>query len=115
MSNRRNGSGDGDVYRREQEHCERRFWGLLFSVGGLVTPLWIGDSVGFGVGAFAGVKYHSLGAKNGSVSMTRFPLGAALHVLLHIDDRWWLFFREGSRRSTASTFQAAAIWLPTPI
>ncbi len=72
--------------------------GLLFSIGGIVTPLWIGDSAGFGVGAFAGVKYDSLSAKNGGVSLTRFPLGAALHLLIHVDDRWWLFFRGGLQK-----------------
>jgi hypothetical protein len=72
--------------------------GVLFSIGGMVTPLWIGDAAGFGLGAFAGVKYDSLSARNGSVSMSRFPVGATVHLLLHIDDRWWLFLRGGIQK-----------------
>jgi hypothetical protein len=72
--------------------------GVLFTIGGIVTPLWIGDSVGFGLGAFAGVKADSLSGDNGSVWMSRFPVGAALHVLLDINLRWWLFFRGGFQK-----------------
>jgi hypothetical protein len=72
--------------------------GVLFTVGGLVTPLWIGDSVGFGVGAFAGVKADSLSADNGSIWMSRFPVGGALHVLLHLHEPWWLFFQGGFQK-----------------
>lgn len=72
--------------------------GVQFTIGGMVTPLWIGDSVGFGLGVFAGVKADSLSADNGSVWMSRFPVGAALHVLLDLNERWWLFFRGGFQK-----------------
>ena len=55
--------------------------GVLVTVGGLWTPLWIDDQFGFGAGASAGWKYDSIEASNGAVSLTRFPLTATAHSL----------------------------------
>ena len=57
--------------------------GLSASIGVMLTPLWFGEHAGFGAGGFAGVKYDGLdNGPGGSVTMTRFPVGGALHVLL---------------------------------
>jgi hypothetical protein len=64
----------------------------------MVTPLWIGEYAGFGAGGFAGVKYDWLDASTGSVSIARFPLGVAAHVLLHIDGGEWLVLRGGLQK-----------------
>jgi len=55
--------------------------GVILGVNGMVTPLWVADSVGFGVGVDAAVKYDSIDAANGSASITRFPLGLTAHLL----------------------------------
>lgn len=73
--------------------------GLSASIGVMLTPLWIGEHAGFGAGGFAGVKYDGLdNGPGGSVTMTRFPVGGALHVLLHIDGRAWLILRGGIQK-----------------
>lgn len=72
--------------------------GSQVSIGGMVTPLWIGEYAGFGASAFAAIKYDWLDISGGTVSITRFPLGVAAHVLLHIDRQSWLFFRGGLQK-----------------
>jgi hypothetical protein len=73
--------------------------GFSASIGVMLTPLWIGEYAGFGAGGFAGVKYDGLdNGPGGSVTMTRFPLGGALHVLLHIDGPAWLILRGGIQK-----------------
>jgi hypothetical protein len=72
--------------------------GVFLSVGGIWTPIWLGDAVGFGVGGYAGLKYDSVGASNASVSLTRFPLGGGAHALIRISERWFLFLRGGIQK-----------------
>ena len=56
--------------------------GVILGVNGMVTLLWLGrDSVGFGVGADAGIKYDDVEASNGSASITRFPIALTAHLL----------------------------------
>jgi hypothetical protein len=55
--------------------------GLLFGLGGMVTPLWAGETVGFGAGVDAAIKYDSIDASNGSASITRFPVALTAHLL----------------------------------
>jgi hypothetical protein len=58
--------------------------GVLVTVGGLWTPLWIDDRFGLGAGGSIGWKYDNITAMNGSVSLARFPLSATVHSLIRI-------------------------------
>jgi hypothetical protein len=62
------------------------------------TPLWIGDGVGFGVGASAGWKYDFIDASNATVSFSRYPVDASLHTLLRMDDRWLFLVKGGIQK-----------------
>ena len=55
--------------------------GFLFGLGGMVTPLWASETVGFGAGVDAAIKYDSIDAANGSASITRFPVAFTAHLL----------------------------------
>ena len=69
--------------------------GVLVTVGGLWTPLWIDDQFGFGGGASAGWKHDAIEAANGSVSLTRFPLTATVHSLIRINKDWFTLLSGG--------------------
>ncbi len=69
--------------------------GVVLAVGLMCTPLWFGDDLGIGFSATAGVKYWDVGASNGDISMTRFPLTFALHLMPRVAPRWFLFLRGG--------------------
>jgi hypothetical protein len=77
--------------------------GVFFSIGGLLTPVWIGDAVGFGVGGYAGVKYQSIGGSNGHLSLNRFPLGGGAHSLIRLSERWFLFLRGGVQKEVGGS------------
>jgi hypothetical protein len=72
--------------------------GVLISVGGRWTPLWIEDRVGFGVGAALGWKYDAISASNGAVSLTRFPLDLGAHGLFRLNARWFALAGGGLTR-----------------
>ena len=59
------------------------------------TPLWIGDSFGFGAGGSIGVKHSSIDASNGSISLTRFPAVAFAQMMSPIGERGSLLLRAG--------------------
>lgn len=80
--------------------------GILLSAGLMLTPLWVGDGAGFGLDAFASVKYDSVGTSGNSVSITRYPLGLGAHALFQIDDRWWFILRGGIIKETGITLSA---------
>jgi hypothetical protein len=69
--------------------------GVQLALGGMWTPLWATDAVGFGVGGSVGWKYDSISADNGSASLTRLPLSATVHALIRLDNRWFVLFRGG--------------------
>jgi hypothetical protein len=77
--------------------------GVFFSIGGLLTPVWIGDAVGFGLGGYAGVKYQSIGGSNGHLSLNRFPLGVGAHSLIRLSERWFLFLRGGIQKEVGGS------------
>jgi hypothetical protein len=58
--------------------------GVILGVGVILTPLWIAETFGFGVGADAGIKYDQLSASNGTASITRYPISLTAHVLLNV-------------------------------
>ena len=55
--------------------------GVIIGLGGMVTPLWPAENLGFGVGVEGAVKYDSISADNGSASITRYPLALTAHFL----------------------------------
>jgi hypothetical protein len=69
--------------------------GVLVTVGGLWTPVWVDDQVGFGAGASVGWKYDTIEASNGEVSLTRFPLTATVHSLIRFNKRWFTLLSGG--------------------
>jgi hypothetical protein len=72
--------------------------GVFGAMGASVTPLWLGDKVGFGVGGRLGVKYDSIDAKNGSVHLTSYPLSLWIHSYLAVSERWYLSFAGGAHK-----------------
>src|SRR5436190_8685567 len=55
--------------------------GGILGIGLMFTPLWIADSIGFGVAADASIKYDWISADNGSASITRYPISLTAHFL----------------------------------
>ncbi len=62
--------------------------GGVLALGAMVTPLWASENIGFGGGVEAGWKGVEISAKNGSISLSRFPLITTLHMLLAASERW---------------------------
>lgn len=67
---------------------------------GVVTPLWIGDTIGLGVGGAIGLKYSSLAiadSYNGdrSISVSRTPVEAWLQLVFPLADKWLGRFAAG--------------------
>jgi hypothetical protein len=69
--------------------------GVLVTAGGMWTPLWIDDQVGFGAAASAGWKWDSIEASNGEVTLTRFPVVVSVHTLIRFDKRWFTLLSGG--------------------
>jgi hypothetical protein len=72
--------------------------GMYATIGASLTPLWLGDVVGFGVGSRIGIKYDSIDAKNGSVHLTRYPFSLWIHTYLRISERWYLNVAGGGHK-----------------
>lgn len=68
---------------------------VTLSVGLMITPLWVGDRLGVGVSGTAGYKSWSIGASNGSIALSRYPLIAAVHLMPRLAPRWLLLARGG--------------------
>ena len=63
--------------------------GLIFSGGLTFTPLWIGDSLGLGLGIDAGWKYKSTSVNaDASVALQRFPIVPSVRALLNLGESW---------------------------
>lgn len=60
--------------------------GGVVAIEGAVTPFWLGDIVGFGARLQVGLKYGSIDASNGSVSLIRWPLLLGVHTLIRFTD-----------------------------
>ena len=74
--------------------------GVYLALGATVTPLWIGNTVGLGLGGDIGWKYDSLSAKNGSIDMSRFPLDLWGQTLIALSDGWYLHLLAGPHKES---------------
>lgn len=83
--------------------------GLVIALVGDVTPFWGGDGVGLGFGASLGLKYDSIGASNGSVSLSRFPLSIFVQLLPRLDDRWFFQLRGGLTKALGTTMSGSGV------
>jgi hypothetical protein len=82
--------------------------GLILGVGGMLTPLWVGDAVGFGLGIDAGLKYDSIDASNGSASITRYPIALSVHALANASGgHHYLMLKGGVIRDFGVSYNAS--------
>jgi hypothetical protein len=58
--------------------------GAMLGIGGMLTPLWVGERVGFGLGLDGAIKYNRLSAAEGRASLTRYPVTLTAHVLTNV-------------------------------
>jgi len=68
--------------------------GLLLAFKARLTPWWIADSVGLGIGGGAGIKYWSVGGDGAEASMREYVLMATGHALFAATPIW-LFVLQG--------------------
>jgi len=83
--------------------------GVLVAVVGDFTPFWIGDAVGFGLGASVAWKYADVSASNGSASLSRLPLSAFVQILPSIDGLWFLLLRGGLTEDGGATLSGSGV------
>jgi len=77
--------------------------GLLVGLGARVTPLWLADTVGLGVGGGAGFKVWQIGSANGSSgnsSIFKWVLTATGHVMFSVQPTWLLVLQGGIERDS---------------
>jgi len=72
--------------------------GLVLSLGGQWTPLWIGSAAGFGASASLGFKYLDVGDSFLKVGLGRFPAVLAAHSLLRISGNTFLLVKVGMEK-----------------
>jgi hypothetical protein len=76
------------------------------SIDFMATPFWIGEAVGFGLGAEAGVKGDSIEGENATFSFVRFPLRLTGHAFISTPDDWYVVPRVGIFRDFQPRFSA---------
>jgi hypothetical protein len=69
--------------------------GILLTLGGKVTPLWLGNLLGLGIGLDFGWKTGAVTASDASMSLTRIPLVATAHAVLRLSPHWHLLAATG--------------------
>jgi hypothetical protein len=69
--------------------------GLGIGLGAMLTPLWLADRIGLGLGGEIDVKYESVSASNADVSFTRYPAIGTLHALVRVSENWFLLAAGG--------------------
>jgi hypothetical protein len=83
--------------------------GAAVSVGLMFTPYWVGDKLGVGASGTVGYKGWSVGGSNGSISLSRFPLTFALHLLPRIAPRWLLLARGGIDKEAGVSISGSGV------
>lgn len=70
-------------------------FGVATTIGFTLTPLWIGETIGFGGSAEIGWRVNRINEPSGTLLLSRFPLDVSLHVLAVLSERWYLRFGGG--------------------
>lgn len=83
--------------------------GLYLAIGATVTPLWIGNRVGLGLGGDIGWKYYSIDASNGSVSMSRYPLDLWAQTLIALSDSWYVHLLAGPHKESGINLSGGGV------
>lgn len=83
--------------------------GVSISFGIMVTPLWLGDSLGVGVTGTAGYKRWSVGGSNGDIGLSRFPLTAGVHLLPRLSPLWLFLMRGGIAKEAGISISGSGI------
>jgi hypothetical protein len=83
--------------------------GGVLRLGATLTPIWIEGAVALGVGASVGVKYNSVGASNGSVVLTRFPVELWGQTLLRMSRRSFLTLAVGGHKDTGISLSGSGL------
>jgi hypothetical protein len=83
--------------------------GVVFSLGAVATPLWVGDAAGFGVGGSIGVKYDSMSASNGNISFVRVPADLWLQTLLRVSPHWFFTVAGGMHKDLDATLSGSGL------
>jgi hypothetical protein len=89
--------------------------GLMFAVGGTLTPLWLRKNFGFGVGLELGWKYDSIGVANGSAAFSRYPLVATAHLFARMGRRWYFKLAGGLEKPLDPHYSGDGIFGPAEI
>jgi hypothetical protein len=83
--------------------------GVYLAIGATVTPLWIGNTVGLGLGGDIGWKYDSISASNGSVDMSRFPLDLWAQALIALSDSWYVHLLAGPHKESGVNLSGSGV------
>lgn len=84
------------TYDDGSENSVRGGEGVILSGGLTFTPLWLGDSVGLGLGLDAGWKYKSTSVNaDASVALERFPIVPSARALVKLGGSWHLLAAGG--------------------
>jgi hypothetical protein len=82
--------------------------GFILGMGGMVTPLWLGEHAGFGAGLDVAWKYDNIDASNGSASISRFPIALTAHFLTNGDGgNHYLMLKGGVIRDFGVNYSAS--------
>jgi hypothetical protein len=83
--------------------------GVVVTLGGIATPLWIGNVVGLGVGGRIGIKYDNIDAKNGGVSLIRYPLSLWLQSYIAINAKWYVSLAGGAHKELSPQLSGSGV------
>lgn len=72
--------------------------GVSFTLGASLTPLWIADAIGFGLGGSFGYKVDSIDASNGSIELSRVPIDVWMQSLVRVSPRWFISLAWGPHK-----------------
>jgi hypothetical protein len=83
--------------------------GVYVAAGATVTPLWIRNTVGLGLGGDIGWKSDSISANNGSIDMSRYPLDVWVQTLIALSDTWYLHLLAGPHKELGVNLSGSGV------
>jgi hypothetical protein len=83
--------------------------GFLMSVNTMLTPLWLHDAIGFGVGGEIGFKVWDITADNGQITLKRYPALATAHTAIRMSDDWFLILAAGVEKDLGVELSGSGI------